>query len=748
MLLIIYYFCVPLDQFSDLHAVQSKYYLQTQIKNKSLMKKVLLVIAVLLVSAGMNAQILLQQDFSSGQWPPEGWVTFPAASANFALSQSNNAGGVVPEGIVKNVPSFSNATLRLISPVVNTTGISRGVIQFKHMFDHTDGSTAAVDLSIATRASSSAAWNVVWTKAATTDIAAETVTALANSADIGSATFQFCLVLKGHTNNFKNWYFDDIIFFDPVANDAGMASINVPIMFVGNKAVSGQVVNVGENPINSVNVNWSLSGGDVHTTNFADIDINTAGVYSFTCTDSIIGVPGVYDLKVWVSNMNGIVTADDNPANDTMVKNISIPEHLAYRRPMFEEFTSSTCAPCASFNNSVFNPFIATHGEEITLVKYQMNWPGSGDPYYTAEGGVRRGYYGVSGVPDLYVDGKTCGTSATAVNNAFNTSKATITYLDIESQHEIQGNNVIIDCNILPYANYSNVTIQIAVIEKVTTENATTNGETEFHHVMMKMVPDAVGSLVSLGANQPYNMKYTVDMSGTFVEDMTDLMVVIFVQASNKEILNSNYSVETGSMIVSMTPLDGSTNIDVNAPMVITFHQPVRMADGSALNDNNVYSVLTLKENNANGDMAGFSASVNSAKTVITVTPDPSLKYSQQYYLNIDELENNVGVNTIAQSTTFTTELSTVNLNNPKASAIYIYPNPASERIYIKSDEISKISRVELLNTIGRTVRVIENPVNNVNEISLKVSDLPSGIYFVRVISEGNLQTLRVLIAR
>lgn len=712
------------------------------------MKKVLLFIAVLLVSAGMNAQVLLQQDFSSGQWPPEGWVTFPAGSANFALSQSNNAGGVVPEGTVKNVPSFSNATLRLISPVVNTTGISRGVIQFKHMFDHSDGSTVAVELSIATRASSSAAWNVVWTKAATTDIAGETVTALANSADIGSATFQFCLILKGHTNNFKNWYFDDIVFFDPVANDAGMASINVPIMFVGNKAVSGQVVNVGENPINSVNVNWSLSGGDVHTTNFTDIDINTGGVYSFTCTDSIIGVPGVYDLKVWVSNMNGSTTADDNTANDTMVKNISIPEHLAYRRPMFEEFTSSTCNPCASFNNSVFNPFIATHGEEITLVKYQMNWPGNGDPYYTAEGGVRRGYYGVSGVPDLYVDGKTCNTSATAVNNAFNNSKATITYLDIESQHEIQGNNVIIDCNILPYANYSNVTIQIAVIEKVTTENATTNGETEFHHVMMKMVPDAVGSLVSLGANQPYNLKYTVDMSGTFVEDMTDLMVAIFVQASNKEILNSNYSVETGSMIVSMTPLDGSTDIDVNAPMVITFHQPVRMSDGSALTDNNVYSVLTLKENNANGDMAGFSASVNSAKTVITVTPDPSLKYSQQYFLKIDELENNVGVNTIAQSTTFTTELSTVNLNEPKASAIYIYPNPASERIYIKSNEISKITRVELLNTIGRTVRVIENPVNTVNEISLKVSDLPSGIYFVRVVSEGNLQTLRVLIAR
>ncbi|MEZ5197672.1 MAG: hypothetical protein R2764_15170 [Bacteroidales bacterium] len=33
----------------------------------------------------------------------------------------------------------------------------------------------------------------------------------------------------------------------------------------------------------------------------------------------------------------------------------------------------------------------------MTLVKYQMNWPGVGDPYYT-EGGAERNYYGVSWV--------------------------------------------------------------------------------------------------------------------------------------------------------------------------------------------------------------------------------------------------------------------------------------------------------------------------------------------------------------
>jgi len=710
------------------------------------MKKSLLLFLVLLTSAGLYSQVLLQQDFSAGTMPPTGWMVFGNQS-NWAISETNNAGGVIPEGRVKSVPAF-NGTMRFISPATNTTGLSQAIIQFKHMFDHVDGNTTAFTLSVATRASSGGAWHEVWSKPATTDIPSETVTILVNNTDVGSGSFQFCLVVTGSSANFKDWFFDDITLLDPFTNDAGMASINVPIMFVGNQAVSGKFVNVGETAINSVKVNWSLNDGDVHSTAYTGLNVTTGAEYAYTCTDSIIGVAGVYNLKVWVSELNGSTTPDDNPENDFMIKSISIPDQLVFRRPMFEEFTSSTCAPCASFNNSTFNPFIAAHGEEITLIKYQMNWPGSGDPYYTAEGGVRRSYYGVNAVPDLYVDGKVCGTNSTAVNNAFNTSKATMTYLEIQSSHEIQGNNVIIDCNILPYANYSGVTVQIGILERKTTQNVATNGETSFHNVMMKMVPDASGTMVSLTANEPYNMKHTIDMSSTNVEEMDDLMVAIFVQASNKEILNSNYSIETGSMIVSMTPADGASNVNVTAPMTITYHQPVRMKDGSPITSSNLASVLSLKENNASGVNAGFTATINAAKTVITVTPNPALKYSQQYFLKIDTLENNLGVNTFAQSSTFTTELSTVSVKEPKVNSIVIYPNPANDRIYIKSNEISKISRIELMNTIGKTVRVIENPVSSQNEISLKVADLPSGIYFVRVMGEGNTQTMRVLISR
>lgn len=707
------------------------------------MKKTLLFLLVLFATSALSAQVLLQQDFSAGTMPPSGWMILGNTS-NYSNSASTMAGGVAPEARLKNSPAF-NGTMRFISPATSTSGMSKVILQFKHLFDHVDGNTTAFTLAVETRSSASGAWNIVWSKAATADIAAETVTILVNNADVGSPSFQFCLKVTGSTTVFKDWYFDDITLLNPLPTDAAMASIGVPVLFIGNKAVNGKFVNIGDAAISSAKVNWMKEGGDVHTTPFTGLNIITGGEYAFTCTDSLIGAPGVFDLTVWISNVNG-ASADDNPANDTMVKNLSVPEHLVFRRPMFEEFTSSTCGPCASFNSSTFNPFIAAHGDEVTLIKYQMNWPNAGDPYYTAEGGVRRGYYGVNAVPDLYVDGKTCGTSSTAVNNAFNNSKATMTYLEIDSKHEIQGNKVFIDCNIIPYANYNGITLQIGVIEKKTTGNVATNGETEFHNVMMKMVPDATGTPLNLTGNQVFNLTYTVDMTGTHVEQMTDLMVAIFVQEnSTKTILNSNYSVETGSLL-SITPANGSSNVSVTNALKANFHQAVRMPNGSAITNDNVASVITLKENNSLGANFPFTAEINAGKTIITITPTAPLKSLQQYYFNIGELENNLGIPTIPGMSVFTTEFSTIGFDDPKISAITIYPNPASEKIYVKSNNISAIKSIELVNSIGTVVRYISTPQTTLNEVSVKVSDLPTGIYFVRVISDSNIQTSRVVI--
>ncbi len=705
------------------------------------MKKSLLLVAGVFLSAFLSAQVLFEEHFSGTTFPPAGWMVF-GNMQNWASSQTNNASGTAPEMRVKGTPSFTG-TQRIIAPQINTTGHSMVVIRLKHMFDHTDGNASPITLGVDTR-SNNGAWNSVWSTNATADIPAQTLTIAVSNANVGAASFQFSIYVNGSSANMKDWYIDDVEVLVPLERDAAMSMIDVPALFVGNKAVKGAFSNLGQEAITSAEISWQANEGEIFTTEFSGLNVTTGGLYNFECADSLILPTGVYDLKVWVANVNGL--GDDlNTANDTMVKSVSIPTALIPYRPLFEEFTSSTCGPCASFNNSVFNPFIQQNGDNLTLIKYQMNWPGSGDPYYTAEGGVRRTYYGVNAVPDLYVDGKKTGTTAPAVNAAFNATYGTYTYVDIVSTHEIQGNNVIIDANIVPYANYPNVKVHMAIVEKVTTQNVATNGETEFHHVMMKMVPDANGTTANLVSGETLNLKHTVNMSTTNVEEMDDLMLAIFIQDnSNKGIHHSGYSLEIGAT-TTINIDDNAVNVPVNQTFIIDYSQAVRMIGGQAITNSNVAQLINFREGAATGAPVGFTATINAAKTQITVVPDPSLKYDQRYYFKVNAVENMTGVATLPVTRNFTTLL---NVGVPVNEVVKhsIYPNPANSTLYIS--DVTGIERAEVISVVGNVVMSVSNFGTSRGEAGIDISSLPSGLYFIRLRGINKDITTRFIVSR
>ena len=220
-----------------------------------------------------------------------------------------------------------------------------------------------------------------------------------------------------------------------------------------------------------------------------------------------------------------------------------ITMHAQQRKVLFEEFTSSTCGPCAQMN-AWLNPLLANNAEKVVVVKYQMDWPGSGDPYYTAEGGTRRGFYGVNAVPDPYTNGVYTGSQG-AIQNAINNGYAKPAEATIEGGFKIIGNLICIEANVTPLISGSNYFIHCVVNEKVTTQNKKTNGETEFYHVMMKMFPNGNGTTVTLTEGETIPLKFSHDMSTTHVEEMDDLEVVVFVQnKSTKAVLNAAYLTE------------------------------------------------------------------------------------------------------------------------------------------------------------------------------------------------------------
>ncbi len=339
-------------------------------------------------------------------------------------------------------------------------------------------------------------------------------------------------------------------------NDASISNVDLnTIIVAGNTNITASISNYGSNNLNSIDFNYQVDNGTVQTDHLTGLNLASGQSTTITHSTPWNAVVGSHSVDVFVSNFNGN-GADDIPADDHVVKVVSVASNSTQNIPLYEEFTSSTCSPCANLNSNYFNTsFLSTNSGKFNLIKYQMNWPSPGDPYYTAEGGVRRAFYDVTGVPSLYLDGLD-GThfDSTALQQDLDNAYAESAYFVITSSYTIDSNtkdiNVTVDIN--PYLT-GDYTLHCAVVEKTTTGNVGTNGETEFHNVMMKMVPNANGTSASLVAGTPANFNLTANLNGSHIEEYSDLEVVVFLQDdSNQKVMQSTKSTISTSAVSSL----------------------------------------------------------------------------------------------------------------------------------------------------------------------------------------------------
>jgi hypothetical protein len=77
------------------------------------------------------------------------------------------------------------------------------------------------------------------------------------------------------------------------------------------------------------------------------------------------------------------------------------------------------------------------------------------------------------------------------------------------------------------------------------------------------------------------------------------------------------------------------------------------------------------------------------------------------------------------------------------SAKVSIYPNPSVDgTINIYSETV--LDRIEIMNINGQLVRSIENPQSQNDSYSF--TDLPSGFYFVKLISESQSLTKKVIV--
>ncbi len=107
--------------------------------------------------------------------------------------------------------------------------------------------------------------------------------------------------------------------------------------------------------------------------------------------------------------------------------------------------------------------------------------------------------------------------------------------------------------------------------------------------------------------------------------------------------------------VAAFVPASGATNVITAVIPTITFNEPVRKIDGTAVADADLATLVTFKKSNSSGANVAFTATIDATKTIITVTPAAPLLNSQLYYLAVGPVEDGAGNESLTQSATFTT---------------------------------------------------------------------------------------------
>lgn len=222
----------------------------------------------------------------------------------------------------------------------------------------------------------------------------------------------------------------------------------------------------------------------------------------------------------------------------------------AQRFVLLEQFTSSTCGPCASANPTIIQR-LQQNPDKFTAIFYHVGWPTPGnDPMYlhnTADNNARVSYYSVNSVPRSVIDGNYYigspgGWSMTTINNRY----AMPSPCEINLQHYLNAAQDSIFLVMLIKAT-ENMTGSSLVAHNVVIEKLIqfptppgTNGEKDFHNVMKKLLPTAGGTALpsNLGPGDYLLLENAWKLANVY--NNNQLAAIGFIQNNtNKEVLQT-----------------------------------------------------------------------------------------------------------------------------------------------------------------------------------------------------------------
>ena len=651
-----------------------------------------------LVSAQNNVYVI--NESFDGTSLPTGWFSMGNGINNWFISQSNICGGKPNEARLSWSPPF-NGVSRLVSTPVDLTDVSSAVLALKH-YPSFFGMNQAI-VGVATSSDNGSTWNSVWSEQYNAN-GAYSILENITSPDMGKGSVLFCIYFEGNSSAISDWYFDDFEVYTIEDISVELTSIDIPAYIkYGNHEISFTIKNTGNAAIQTIKASYTIDGDKVEQTFYANVPSMEYQQFTFN-TDFAFEANKKHELSVEITSVND---SNDDNSDNALSMNVTAAMSQTQRTPMIEHFSSSSCGPCVEVN-SIMEDFTNDNAGKFTYVKYPLNFPGAGDPYYTSEAGVRKSLYDVTGVPQIFFDG-IFDISYSIEQEELEAKLETPAIANIRGSFNMDGNTINITADFMSYIDMNNMKAFISVNEKTTTENVSSNGETEFHHIMMKMLDNAEGNDLNITAGEYKRFEFSFDMSSTHVEDINDLEVALWLQdIESKEIINSRFAYEYTEHVYpvqNMTLEEGGSNY-----LVISWEAP------------------------QNDNASGYNIYVNNelvAENISELSYQHPLSEAGFYVVEVVALyddKSSVGV-----VKTIDAEL---NINENTDVSINIYPNPAKDLVKL-SVVSSQYSAVRIYNVLGIMVDEIEM---NSNEIEINVSEYKSGIYFINAeTSNGNI---------
>jgi len=539
------------------------------------MKKILLSLAAVFAATGLMAQgqsVIYSENFDNGI--PSTWTqTTNATDGGFLGGNSTS--------LSSQYFSFTNpgsnfvatnddgcncdkSNEYLITDVIDLSGYSVMHATFKSFYYGAtyQGATEVAEFLYSTNG------GATWTSIGTLDPAGDWETQWIDvTAACGNANVQFAFNYQDGGGWLYGLGIDDFAVFAPYNFDVAMESLNMPTTLGLNNApftFEGTLRNYGGATITSATINYSVNGGTPATESLSGLSIAPYDTYTWTHTTAWNpSTTGTYSVDFYALPING--TFDQNTSNDNLNVSIEVLTATADRVVLAEEFTSSTCGPCASFNPGYKQLLDAnsanTETGRVTSVKYQMNWPSPGnDPAYNQEAADRRVAYGISGVPDVVYSGSNIPTSQANIDIV----KDVPSLANLSAEWSATGNYIQCDATVNALADLgSNVVLHMAMIEKQINHSIQTNGETVFYHVFRKFMDGSNGhSMSNMTAGNTYthyaNSTISVNAapaqgSFDFWIGTSNMDVIVWLQnTTTGEVLQSAYGKYTTSGINEM----------------------------------------------------------------------------------------------------------------------------------------------------------------------------------------------------